>query len=54
MDLAQKWIKGKIEDDWIESGTYRHWMQLVGLDPDLDPEKMISEHGANVLTWWNK
>jgi len=54
MDLAQKWIKGDCPESWDGCDTYRKWMEIVGIDPDIEPEEMIEKHGATVLAWWNE
>lgn len=52
--MAQDWIKGRIDDDWIPTGTYRHWLELLDMDPNMEPEGLIKKHGAELLVWWNE
>ena len=54
MNMAQDWIKGRVSESWNDCDTYRKWMEILEIDPNIEPEKMIKKHGAELLMWWNE
>jgi len=40
---AQEWVQG--------SDQYTHWMEILGLSPDLKPEGLLEEYGPALLSF---